>query len=356
MFRLGTDSPLTALPAGDLLDRTVRLYRRDWRELLLIVLWPTLISYAGTIAMTVGFRNFSMTRGDWRIVLNALLLAGGFAVYVCGKAALFFVLGAAAHSLFRRLVDGTPLSAREVYRQALKRCWPLVGATLCLIALLFAVTGLLYTMTTLTVALYILVATLALSALPTWAQVTIHLIAGLSVALALLWLFLLIYERAIYVPQILLVEGRGVFSALGRSFALAGRDVRKVAALLLFDLCIAWAVLSLFAAPLAWYGALHGVNVGDFFGEQQPLWYRIAYETLSQASEILVAPVWLVGCILLYLDRRVRREGLDLEVLANRRLPMPANAATAPLSPRPIAPQPAGTGFDEAGLTVISLR
>jgi hypothetical protein len=354
MQRDGTIPQLTMLSAGDLLDRAVRLYRRDWRALLLVVLWPTLLTYAGVIAFTVGVRNFSVSRGDWRIILNVLLVGGGVGLYFCGKAALFFVLGAAARGIHDRLVDGKPFSALMVYRQVFRRFWPLVGATVCVVVLLFAAFVTLYMTASLTIAIYVLTATYALVSLPTWLQVTIHSVVGFAAALALLWLFLLVYERAVYVPQILLAEGRGVFSALGRSFTLAGRDVRRVAALLLFDQIVSWAVFFLLVAPLAWYGALHGIEVSGFLGEQ-PLWYNVASETLSQASEILTAPVWLAGCALLYLDRRVRREGLDLEALANRRLPLAASATPAPAT-FPATPPPGERGFEDSGLTVISLR
>jgi hypothetical protein len=35
------------------------------------------------------------------------------------------------------------------------------------------------------------------------------------------WLFFLIVSRIVYVPQVMLVEGKGVFEAVGRSFSLA---------------------------------------------------------------------------------------------------------------------------------------
>jgi hypothetical protein len=352
MFSPGTtDSPFTLLSTGDLLDRAVRLYRREWRALLLVVLWPALINYAGVISFTVGVRNFSATRGDWRLILNVLLVAGGVILYVCGRALFFFALGAAARAVYGRLVDGEPLRARAVYREVRQRFWPLVGAALCIGALGMMCAFFLYLIAGLSIMLYVLLATLALTALPFWAQVTIHVLSGVAALVAFLWLFLLIYERAVYVPQIMLVEGRGVFSALGRSFTLAGRGVWRVAMLLLFEFFLYWALFS----PVIFYGSLSGVGVGGFFGGQ-PLWYDILSETAGQVCQIVTAPVWLVGCVLLYSDRRVRREGLDLELLANRHLPFAAGAPPLPgRAPTP-APAASGQGFEDAGLTVISLR
>lgn len=342
------------LSAGDLLDRSVRLYRRHWRDLLMIVLWPILITYLGTISMTIGFRNFSVTRGDLRIVLYVMLLISGFGLYLCGWAVRFFVLGATSRCLYQQITQDTKLSAREVYRQVLKRFWALVGATLCIGVLIIAAIIFLYMIATLMIIIYMLISTEIIASLPIWIQAITHTIFGVIAATALLWLFLLVYERAIYIPQVLMVEDRGVFSALGRGFALSNVDVRKMGAVSLFEAINIWSMLFLMAAPLAWYGSLHGVNVGDFFGEQ-PLWYKVAYETITKVSEIVVAPVWLAGCIQLYFDRRVRREGLDLEVLANKYLPIGTSTIPTPMG-TPHPPSPGGQSFDEAGLTVISLR
>jgi hypothetical protein len=49
-----------------------------------------------------------------------------------------------------------------------------------------------------------------------------------------LFLFFSIVGRAAYVPQVMLVEGRGVFEAIGRSMTLARGNVRRLTAMFLF--------------------------------------------------------------------------------------------------------------------------
>jgi hypothetical protein len=52
------------------------------------------------------------------------------------------------------------------------------------------------------------------------------------------------------------------------------------------------------------------------------------------ASNIVPAPVWMLGLSLLYVDERVRHEGYDIELLAARQLPeMPKLNVTSPLAP-----------------------
>jgi hypothetical protein len=51
-------------------------------------------------------------------------------------------------------------------------------------------------------------------------------------------------------------------------------------------------------------------------------------------SSILLAPVWMLGLSLLYVDERVRHEGYDIELLASQRLDaMPNMNVTSPFAP-----------------------
>jgi hypothetical protein len=161
---------------------------------------------------------------------------------------------------------------------------------------------------------------------PGWAQGAATVIFAVVVAAAFAVSFLLIYGRVVYVPQILMVEGKGVFSSIGRSFSLAGGQLRRIAALILFWFYVGWSVLLLLFLPLGY--------VSDWvnpFGAEQSPWYNIAWQTVTQLSEILLMPIFMIGCTLLYLDSRVRKEGFDVELLANRTLAQPP--APPPLYP-----------------------
>jgi hypothetical protein len=321
---------LAPLSAGDIIDRAVRIYRRQFWRLLQIVIWPSLIAYSGVILYTFGMRNFSLERGDARIVQGVLLFAGGWFIYLLGKIAFYVVLGGTSQALVNDFLDGEPLCPREVYRAVQQRFWSLVGATLMVILILVAAFFFLYMLAVMCVMIYFLGAVWLISKLPNWMQLTFHVTAGLLAALGLFALWLVVLKRIVFIPQALMVEGKGVFSAIGRSFTLAGRDVRQIGAIVLFNLCLTFSLLYLLLLPLGWYAWASGVSL---FGADVPLWYNIAYQTLSQVSEILLAPIAMLGFTLLYIDSRVRREGFDIELLANRHL------AAAP-QPPPLQPQP----------------
>ena len=64
------------------------------------------------------------------------------------------------------------------------------------------------------------------------------------------------------------------------------------------------------------------------------MWYAIAYSVLEPLSSILLAPVWMLGMSLLYVDERVRHEGYDIELMASQKLgPMPQLDFTSPFAP-----------------------
>ena len=51
-------------------------------------------------------------------------------------------------------------------------------------------------------------------------------------------------------------------------------------------------------------------------------------------SSILLAPVWMLGLSLLYVDERVRHEGYDIELLAAQQLPeIPDQNVASPFGP-----------------------
>jgi hypothetical protein len=92
----------------------------------------------------------------------------------------------------------------------------------------------------------------------------------------------------------------------------------------------------LFIVPLGWYGYLQGINPVSLSQTEWPVWYAVGYQVLTQASSILLAPVWMLGLSLLYVDERVRHEGYDIELMAAQHLgemPLLPGGAPAPLAP-----------------------
>jgi len=317
---------LAPMSAGDIIDRAVRLYGRNFLALLRIVLAPSLVAYAGSILMSIGLRNATLSRGDERVVITLLLVLGGALLWAVGKAAFYAVLGGSSRSLVAHFFEGKPILARDVYRAARERVWSLIGATFMVGLLIMGAMMIAYFFVVTVGMFFVLMMATVMQGAPEWAQGAAAVAFGVVVAAAFAFFFLLVYGRIVYVPQILMVEGKGVFSSIGRSFSLAGGQLRRIAALILFWIYVGWSVLLLLFLPLGYISDW----VNPFSAEQSP-WYNIAWQTVTQLSEILLMPIFMIGCTLLYLDSRVRKEGFDVELVANRTLAQPP-------SPPPLYP------------------
>lgn len=310
---------LAPMSAGDIIDRAVRIYRRNFLALLRIVFGPSLMAYLGTVMYYAGVRNFTLDRGDDRVAISMSLIVVGLIVWAFGKAAFYAVLGGASRSLVDHFFEGKPILANDVYRAVRERFWSLIGALMMVGLLLMGAGAIVYFI--IIVAMLIAVAAAALlSTAPQFLQVVLGVGFGALLVGGVLLIFLLVYSRVVYVPQVMMVEGKNVFSSISRSFSLAGGEMWRIAALLLFWFYVAWSAWWLLYAPLGSVAYWLGINLSPF-NQNIPFWYNIANQTVTQVSEIIIAPIAMLGFTLLYLDSRVRKEGFDIELMANRLLP-----------------------------------
>src|SRR5205085_2143501 len=68
-----------------------------------------------------------------------------------------------------------------------------------------------------------------------------------------------------------------------------------------------------------WFAYLNGVSPFEMDATRVPAWYTVSSEVVGQLATILLAPVWMMGLSLLYVDQRVRHEGYDIELMAAQR-------------------------------------
>ncbi|MDT4897148.1 MAG: hypothetical protein QOH25_2225 [Acidobacteriota bacterium] len=312
---------LAPLGAGDLIDRAVRLYRRHFMTLIRIAAPPVVISATGSVMMTVASRTPAplLTGGDVLMLIFGLLLwAGGVLLNV-------IVMGGAARNLITHLLWHEPFSARTTYRNARARFWGLLGAAI-IIAIWIGIAFFISVLVWAFVIQLFAVAGIAGGRSVSWLVSTILFLAILFVTFLALLLFFLMVKFIAYVPQVMMIEGRGVFDSIGRSFTLARGNLRRLMAMFLFYWFATWSALMILIIPLLWYGSLQGVNILPTKAITWPMWYAVGYSVITQASAILLAPVWMLGLSLMYVDERVRQEGYDIELIAARQLGAAPNA------------------------------
>ncbi|MEO7539326.1 MAG: hypothetical protein ABIV21_04825, partial [Pyrinomonadaceae bacterium] len=286
------------------------------------------------------------------------LWLGSVIIWLAETIATLAVMGGASRNFVRHLLFGEAITVRKTYSNTWRRLGSLLVAS-TFITILLGFLGVFVFYFALFIALIaIAVVVTAFEFLPVAAFIISVLIA-LVVGFAAVWLFFLAASRLAYVPQVMLVEGQGVFAAIGRSASLAGGRVRRLAALFLFTSVAAYSALALLYVPLAWYASANGVQLMTFDADLVPAWYEIAYNLIWQISIILMSPVWMAGLCLLYVDERVRTEGYDIELMAAARLgdiPIVPETYSNPLHQALAGPAPAKPTPKRSSMTTLGLR
>lgn len=321
----GRDSHLALVPLGpgDLIDRAVRFYRGNFWTFVLIAAPPVV---AGTL-ISVGWTFLSRSLFSVSTATNAAELTfyylfvwlGTLIIWFTETVATLSVMGGASRNFVRHLLFTEPLTFRETYANTWRRLGDLIVASSIITIILGVIGFVVFYIGFAIAAVMIILVFAALEIIPPLA-ILVSVILGIATAVGIVWLYCLIASRFAYVPQVMLVEGQGVFSSIARSASLASGNVKRLAALFIFSTVATYSALALLYVPLIWYAWTQGVEVFSFEGEIVPAWYEIASQLVWQASLILLTPVWMVGLCLLYVDERVRHEGYDIELMAARRL------------------------------------
>ncbi|MDQ3801305.1 MAG: hypothetical protein M3384_17930 [Acidobacteriota bacterium] len=330
---------LAPLGAGDLIDRAVRLYRSNFWTFVWIASPPIILGTVFTIGWTILGRelfSFGSSRNPDDYVLSWLFTSfGNLIIWFIEAVAVFSVMGGASRNFVRHLLFGEPINVRETYRNTWSRLPGLILASVLITFLLGLMASFVFYIGMIVAVLLIVAAVYVLS-FSDFLSATASLLLIAATTFGAGWIFFLVASRFAYVPQVMLVEGQGVFSAIGRSANLASGNVKRLYALFIFTLLATYSALALFYVPLGWYAYLNGIQFFSYDPDVIPAWYTIASQAIWQASLILLMPVWMIGLCLLYVDERVRHEGYDIELMAARRLgeipALPQNYAN-PLQP-----------------------
>jgi hypothetical protein len=275
---MGATSPLRLRPLeiGDLLDETFRMYRRHF----FLFAGLSVILSIPSAALT-GFSYYTLFRGvllqpnpsqpDFGALASVLLAYGvGLLITV---ALLPFLYGAVTYAACEAAL-GHPVTLSGVFAGVLQRYFPLLGY--CLVIGLMLVVFCL---------------------IPLW-----------------IWIWV---SWAVVMP-VMFIEKVGLGAAMGRSWRLVeGRWWRTF--LILFLMLVLSYVVSVALSAF--------ITLGQTL--LQLVFSRVVILWISGATTVIVSslvdPVIQIALVLIYLDLRVRREGLDLFQLAQRvTAPLPA--------------------------------
>jgi len=321
---------LAPLGAGDLIDRALRLYRRHFFVLIRTAAPPIIIVAAGWMLMSISFRQLFIVSDRSELFLNIFLLIVSIGISTTGYLLILVVMGGATRTLVAHLLRNDAVTARATYAAVKARFW---GLMLASVIILIFVSFMMY-VTFFFAEIVIFACAFAAAGLATFAPVwliaiVLTIIALCAIAALMLGFFFLVGKIA-YVPQVMLVEGKGVFEAVGRSFVLAKGNARRLMAMTLFTTVATMSAIILLIVLILIVGTVSGFDAANT--AEWPAWYTTSWSIIGPLSSILLTPVWMLGLSLLYVDERVRHEGYDIELMAARQLgEVPDINVTSPL-------------------------
>jgi len=300
--------PLRPLGLGEVLDGAVGVLRRYPRPALgLAAIIAVVTTLCNVLLIVTAFQPFlevdpvALEAGDTSALEDAL--GGAFAGGVL-SALLSLLSGAvltgAITAVVGKAVLGEPLSFSQAWAVVRPRLLPLVGLALLVLVLVYGV---------LAVAL-VAAGVLVAAAGGAGVAMAVPLVLG-AVAVAV-WL----YVRFALAPCALVLERVGIRQSLRRSVVLVRRDWWRVFGILLLTAIIGLFVSQVVELPFAVFGA---GSPGALFDPQADVLGTRSLVLSAIGAGIastLVAPFTAGVRALLYVDRRIRAEGLDVSLSA----------------------------------------
>ena len=312
--------PLRPLGVGELLDGALSLIRSNPRTVLGLA---AVISAVSALLQTVGlwfslqFLEVAEPVAGSEVDVTAeltSLVSGGIAQVVPALVAGF--LQVLASGLFIILVGaavlGRRLDAGQTWASLRPRMLPLVGVTLLIgLGSILAVT------------LMVGVIVALAFAIGTWAVLP-GLLIGVGGGIALVY----VYVRLSVASPAVVMEGVGVVTSLTRSWALVRRSWWRVLGILILSAIITSLLTTVVTVPITLIATL----ASGFSESLVPTVLASGIATL--VAGIITLPFSAAVTGLLYIDLRMRREALDIELVSAGVQPSPDPLA-AYRTPRP---------------------
>lgn len=281
---------------GEILDGAFTMYRRNFIPFLLTALIPSLLMVGGFAVF--GARLF-LRQSDPTDVGAAMAAAGGMMLLSLVAALISIVMWGALTRESAQAYLGRPATVGDGMRTAFRKLLPLLGAGIAVIVLLLVTYLALAVVIGVVVALSVRNPAVAL------------LLGGVGVVLGMVAVLGLVALLFATVPAVV-VEDKGPLQAISRSFDLARGAVWRVAGLIV----VSFIIVYLPVIAVAWLTGSFATmanpqelpSTGQFMTQQ----------LLSGAVGILTTPFLVSVIVLLYFDRRVRTEALDVQLMTDR--------------------------------------
>ncbi|MEU6803548.1 glycerophosphoryl diester phosphodiesterase membrane domain-containing protein [Streptomyces neyagawaensis] len=302
--------PLRPLGVGEILDGAVSTMRTHWRTVLGISLTVAVVTQIAVILLQ-GFvlndaanadvlNDPTATPGELSRALGETLLSTSAVLVISLLGTI--IATALLTTVTSRAVLGKKVTTGEAWRDARPQLLRLGGLTLLLplIAVVVMTVG-------------ILPGILLVAGGAEGAGVVLAVFGGLGGFVLTVWLVI----RFSLASPALMLEKQGVRKSMGRSVKLVRGSWWRVLGIQLLAAIIAYVVASIVVIPFAVLGtALDGEGFsGLLTGGTELGWtYLVISGVGSVIGSTITFPISAGVTVLLYIDQRIRREALDLEL------------------------------------------
>lgn len=282
---------------GEILDGAFTLYRRNLVTFLVTALVPTLalMQLLPLITTSAG----ATASGDPAQILRAFV-SMMLILFLAGL--VYIVMWAALTREASQAYLGQPATLADGLRTGVRKVPAVLGAGIVIfIALLAAYVAV--------ALLFIIIAGAGAASGSAGMGVVFVMVAAVAAAAA----YVLVIALLFAVLPAIVVEDKGPLQAIGRSFDLARGALGRVVGLMLVTLIIVY--LPIIAVLWLTGGFADMANpqaATGQFGTQQ---------LLGTGVGVLTTPFMAAVIVLLYFDRRVRTEALDVQMAADRLAP-----------------------------------
>ncbi|MFJ4688290.1 hypothetical protein [Streptomyces sp. NPDC088789] len=318
--------PLRPVGVGEILDGAVSTMRTYWRTVLGISLTVAVLTQILVVVLqgtvlddltdSSALDDPSATTGELTRALGEAL-AGNFVLFLVS---LIGTIAATAllTTVTSRAVLGKPVTTAEAWRDARPQTLKLFGLIFLLMLIAVGIVGLGTVPSIVVAAMDGNGALIALS--------TLMIIGAAVVALFVMVRFSL-------APPALMLEKQGILKAMRRSARLVRGSWWRVFGILLLAMIITYLIAMIIAVPFALFASLaDGDGIGSIIdGTSDFGWtFLIVSGIGSVIGSTITLPIMAGVTVLLYIDQRIRREALDLDLA--RAAGVQSAADTAPRS------------------------
>ncbi|NUS23953.1 MAG: hypothetical protein HOV92_07020 [Streptomyces sp.] len=301
--------PLRPLGVGEILDGAVSTMRTYWRTVLGISLTVAVVTQIVVILLEGLVFNDTSTEAleDPSATLDELTRAMGDAMLSSGVVFLISLIGTIAATALlttvtSRAVLGKSVTTGEAWRDARPQVAKLFGLIFLLVLIAFGV-----------VAAGTLPGVLVALAGSGDGGAALAVLGGLGAGVVALWLMV----RFSLASPALMLEKQGIVKSLSRSAKLVRGSWWRVFGIQLLATIIANVVASIVVIPFAFLAAaLSGDGFTGFLNSGGDLgWTFLVVSGIgSVIGAMITFPITAGVTVLLYIDQRIRREALDLDL------------------------------------------